>query len=1208
MLRGLGFKKGASTSEVNDGKSESSYSSMLSFSTPNLGIMQSISNSRNKNNSQESPMKIVESELKKVMALLEEIRLQCPQSHLGLVLAFASTTLTPLSGSGMKFTFYRMGLSNEAFVQVDQSFRSYYAPTYDDISAKICCKVEDSMDQGFSRFLESGYIEADSVLTRLVEDSVKQNYYEIKDAGVSFGVSIADLNEIVTDSGSADGSVNSRPSCLTRSLPFLQLEGRSYVEVDADGIFLSLPLPAASSNKKVRRGLHISSLDVVDVECVQLASLVLTLTASRRCVSTDMSNIPMTLSSFSTDSNDSSASFSIDSPAPSPNTSLKQRVRGVSTDVDIVIGNNRSDICPWKFIRIANFVDNPDADIEGTNEDEEEATSFQTITSSLEKFIQSLVGAHSEVKICVSCADRIQRDALCGIIRTLCIPRSTITHEDRLKLLPWRSASTGERIALSQAGHVEQTTDAESAKKIQLLEEKIASLTASESSRAHDSQENVLQLTRKISQLEKDVAAAATREQEVNAETGNKLKSVEAALEEAKRALVQSEEASQQKDLHSASSKEMLNANDSMREELAALRAENLKLHDNAKSLQENSNKVAQQVAESAASVKALTSEVGLLRAETEAKETKFMSLQQEYSAFKASHSGSELVIQDEIQKLRTELTSKQTEYVALQQEYGAFKADRNAADATGQEEVEKLRTELASKDTAYETLQQDFSSFKADRSAADATGQDEIQKVRAELASKQSEYVALQQEYGAFKADRNAADATGQEEVEKLRNDLASKDTAYETLQQDFSSFKADRSAADATGQEEVGKLRNDLARKDTVYAALQQEYGAFKADRNAADSAGQEEIQNLRTDLAGKDTAYAALQQEYNTFKADRSAADSAGQVEVDKLRTELDSKDSAYAALQQEFSSFKADRNAAESAGQEEVEKLRSELANKDTAYSSLQQEFSAFKADRSAADSAGQEEVENLRSELSNRQNEYAALQQEYSAFKADRSAVDAAGKEGMQKLRAELASKDTAFAALQQDFSAAEAVGKQEIRMLRSELAGKDSDYTALQQEYTAFKADRNAAESAGQEEVEILRSELAGKDTAHAALQEEFDKYKSDYTVSASAVQSEYVLENDRLKGEVNHLQKKVDSLAKDLKKVMRDETSKIAEYERMLVSKSEQCHILETRVLMLEETLREEQEYIRTEKAETTEKRNLSSKFKGLFKSSDKD
>jgi hypothetical protein len=40
----------------------------------------------------------------------------------------------------------------------------------------------------------------------------------------------------------------------------------------------------------------------------------------------------------------------------------------------------------------------------------------------------------------------------------------------------------------------------------------------------------------------------------------------------------------------------------------------------------------------------------------------------------------------------------------------------------------------------------------------------------------------------------------------------------------------------------------------------------------------------------------------------------------------------------------------------------------------------------------------------------------------------------------------------------------------------------------------------------------------------------------------------------------------------------------------------------------MLEETLREEQEYIRTEKAETTEKRNLSSKFKGLFKSSDKD
>lgn len=413
MLRGLGFKKG--TPEASEGRGEGSYSSMLSFAAPNLGIMQSINSSRSKNSNPESSIKLIQSELKKVLTLLEEIRLQCPQSHLGLVLAFASTTLTPLSGSGMKFTFYRMGLSNEEFLQVDQSFRSYYAPTYDDISAKICCKVEDTMDQGFSKFLESGFIEADSVLTRLVEDSIKQNYYEIKDAGISFGVSTADLNEIVNDSGSVDGNVNNRPSCLTKSLPFIQLEGRSYVEVDTDGVFIGLPV--VNSNKKVRRGLHISSIDVLDVECVQLASLVLTLAASRRSVSTDISSIPMTLNSFSTDSNDSSASFSIDSPSSTPNTSIKQRARGVSNEIDIIVGNDRRDICPWKFTRILNFVDNPETkgtirtsnfDDDATSvsplhietaDDEVETTSFQSITSSLEKFMQSLISTYNDVNV-----------------------------------------------------------------------------------------------------------------------------------------------------------------------------------------------------------------------------------------------------------------------------------------------------------------------------------------------------------------------------------------------------------------------------------------------------------------------------------------------------------------------------------------------------------------------------------------------------------------------------------------------------------------------------------------------------------------------------------------------------------------------------------------------------------------------------------------
>ena len=82
------------------------------------------------------------------------ISLQCPQTHLGLVVAFSSTNLAPLIDTNVKFKWYRMGDDMEQFMQIDEGARGWYPPTADDIGKKICANCEDTLDQGFCRYAE----------------------------------------------------------------------------------------------------------------------------------------------------------------------------------------------------------------------------------------------------------------------------------------------------------------------------------------------------------------------------------------------------------------------------------------------------------------------------------------------------------------------------------------------------------------------------------------------------------------------------------------------------------------------------------------------------------------------------------------------------------------------------------------------------------------------------------------------------------------------------------------------------------------------------------------------------------------------------------------------------------------------------------------------------------------------------------------------
>ena len=91
-----------------------------------------------------------------VMSLLEDVRLQSPQVHSGLVVAFTTATVSPVISSAIKFRWYKMqgGSSNDQFHQVDESSRAWYAPTADDIGCKICLQLEDTLGQGMSKYLE----------------------------------------------------------------------------------------------------------------------------------------------------------------------------------------------------------------------------------------------------------------------------------------------------------------------------------------------------------------------------------------------------------------------------------------------------------------------------------------------------------------------------------------------------------------------------------------------------------------------------------------------------------------------------------------------------------------------------------------------------------------------------------------------------------------------------------------------------------------------------------------------------------------------------------------------------------------------------------------------------------------------------------------------------------------------------------------------
>lgn len=96
-------------------------------------------------------------QISQAVQMIEDISLQCPSTHLGLVLAYTGSNSSPVIHPGLKFTWFRMR-GQDHIDQVEESQRAWYAPSVDDIGCTICVQCEDNFDQGLSRYLEVSFI------------------------------------------------------------------------------------------------------------------------------------------------------------------------------------------------------------------------------------------------------------------------------------------------------------------------------------------------------------------------------------------------------------------------------------------------------------------------------------------------------------------------------------------------------------------------------------------------------------------------------------------------------------------------------------------------------------------------------------------------------------------------------------------------------------------------------------------------------------------------------------------------------------------------------------------------------------------------------------------------------------------------------------------------------------------------------------------
>eukprot|EP01031_Cornospumella_fuschlensis_P035856 gene35856-43489_t len=201
-----------------------------------------------------------------VLALLEDVHLQVPSTHLGLVLAYNSKTQSPILHPHVKFTWYRMA-SEDRVEEVAESSRGWFAPSLDDVHCKLCVQIEDGFGQGCSRYLECGPLRPDPLLVSLAEAAFDYQQFEAQHVHVSLG-----LQPCKAELSSASSA--SATTALDADLPFVQLQGESTVQVGREGVFISLPSQSPHFNT-CSRGLRLPLTADCKVYCASPGAVLL---------------------------------------------------------------------------------------------------------------------------------------------------------------------------------------------------------------------------------------------------------------------------------------------------------------------------------------------------------------------------------------------------------------------------------------------------------------------------------------------------------------------------------------------------------------------------------------------------------------------------------------------------------------------------------------------------------------------------------------------------------------------------------------------------------------------------------------------------------------------------------------------------------------------------------------------------------------------
>eukprot|EP00602_Paraphysomonas_sp_CaronLab_P008618 CAMPEP_0185034238 /NCGR_PEP_ID=MMETSP1103-20130426/23927_1 /TAXON_ID=36769 /ORGANISM="Paraphysomonas bandaiensis, Strain Caron Lab Isolate" /LENGTH=1383 /DNA_ID=CAMNT_0027570811 /DNA_START=129 /DNA_END=4277 /DNA_ORIENTATION=- len=269
-----------STNGRANGHSAKTASSRQSVSNGSMSIVGAFSGVKNMMNGLSNSTRDVnpqhQKHAKSVSFAMQKFRIQTPISHLGLVLTYSDSLLSPVMNTDYSFSWLRVSGVGDSAVCTPLSTpnltprNAWYPPSADDIGCVIRMRCSDTHGYGLCREVDSGVLQVDPIVASKVEEAVSKDRIVAK-------VVISSPSGENSVTGSSPSSVRSRAAVArTMSvdgsdlpvLPVHEFEVGGSIEVGSKGVLLC--------EKGVEYGgLRLKPSSNIQVVCCQPASFLL---------------------------------------------------------------------------------------------------------------------------------------------------------------------------------------------------------------------------------------------------------------------------------------------------------------------------------------------------------------------------------------------------------------------------------------------------------------------------------------------------------------------------------------------------------------------------------------------------------------------------------------------------------------------------------------------------------------------------------------------------------------------------------------------------------------------------------------------------------------------------------------------------------------------------------------------------------------------